>query len=108
LQRCHHSCAERYVAHFDVLQRVILLFRPFLHEESLFDETSLGLAPKVIEEIYERINEINRSGGTFVIVEQNARKALRTGHRGYVLDLRLNRLEDTGEGLLNNEEVKRL
>ena len=62
----------------------------------------------MIEEIYERISEINRSGGTFVIVEQNARKALRIGHRGYFLDLGLNRLEDTGEGLLNNEEVKRL
>jgi ABC-type branched-subunit amino acid transport system ATPase component len=74
----------------------------------LLDEPSLGLAPKVIEEIYERINEINRSGVTFVIVEQNARKALRTAHRGYVLDLGLNRLEDTGEGLLKNEEVKRL
>jgi ABC-type branched-subunit amino acid transport system ATPase component len=74
----------------------------------LLDEPSLGLAPKVIEEIYERINEINRSGVTFVIVEQNARKALRTAHRGYVLDLGVSRLEDTGEGLLNNEEVKRL
>ena len=74
----------------------------------LLDEPSLGLAPKVIEEIYERINEINRSGVTFVIVEQNARKALKLAHRAYVLDLGVNRLEDTGEGLLNNEEVKRL
>jgi ABC-type branched-subunit amino acid transport system ATPase component len=74
----------------------------------LLDEPSLGLAPKVIEEIYERINTINREEVTFVIVEQNARKALRLAHRAYVLDLGVNRLEDTGEGLLNNEEVKRL
>jgi ABC-type branched-subunit amino acid transport system ATPase component len=74
----------------------------------LLDEPSLGLAPKVIEGIYERINEINRNGVTFVIVEQNARKALKLAHRAYVLDLGVNRLEDTGEGLLNNEEVKRL
>jgi ABC-type branched-subunit amino acid transport system ATPase component len=74
----------------------------------LLDEPSLGLAPKVIEGIYERINEINRNGVTFVIVEQNARKALRLAHRAYVLDLGVNRLEDTGVGLLNNEEVKRL
>jgi ABC-type branched-subunit amino acid transport system ATPase component len=74
----------------------------------LLDEPSLGLAPKVIEEIYERINAINQEGETFVIVEQNARKALRFAHRAYVLDLGVNRLEDTGEGLLNNEEVKRL
>jgi ABC-type branched-subunit amino acid transport system ATPase component len=74
----------------------------------LLDEPSLGLAPKVIEEIYERINAINHAGMTFVIVEQNARKALKSAHRAYVLDLGINRLEDTGERLLNNEEVKRL
>ena len=74
----------------------------------LLDEPSLGLAPKVIEEIYERINAINHAGVTFVIVEQNARKALKSAHRAYVLDLGINRLEDTGERLLNNEEVKRL
>lgn len=74
----------------------------------LLDEPSLGLAPRVIEEIYERINTINHEEVTFVIVEQNARKALRLAHRAYVLDLGVNRLEDTGEGLLNNEEVKRL
>jgi ABC-type branched-subunit amino acid transport system ATPase component len=74
----------------------------------LLDEPSLGLAPKVIEEIYGRIDIINHEKVTFVIVEQNARKALRLAHRAYVLDLGMNRLEDTGEGLLNNEEVKRL
>ena len=74
----------------------------------LLDEPSLGLAPKMIEEIYGRINTINHEKVTFVIVEQNARKALRLAHRAYVLDLGVNRLEDTGEGLLNNEEVKRL
>jgi ABC-type branched-subunit amino acid transport system ATPase component len=74
----------------------------------LLDEPSLGLAPKVIEGIYARINAINHAGMTFVIVEQNARKALKSAHRAYVLDLGINRLEDTGERLLNNEEVKRL
>jgi branched-chain amino acid transport system ATP-binding protein len=74
----------------------------------LLDEPSLGLAPKIIEEIYETINVINREGKTFVIVEQNAMKALKSAHRAYVLDLGRNRLEDTGEGILNNEEVKRL
>ncbi|MDI7262045.1 MAG: ABC transporter ATP-binding protein, partial [Thermodesulfobacteriota bacterium] len=74
----------------------------------LLDEPSLGLAPKVIDEIYKQINWINQDGVTFVIVEQNARKALRLAHRAYVLDLGVNRLEDTGEGLLNNEEVKHL
>ena len=74
----------------------------------LLDEPSLGLAPKVIEDIYQRINTLNQDGITFIIVEQNARKALKLAHRAYVFDLGRNRLEDSGEGLLNNEEVKRL
>jgi ABC-type branched-subunit amino acid transport system ATPase component len=74
----------------------------------LLDEPSIGLAPKVIEEVYEIIKAINTEGAPLLIVEQNARKALTSAHRGYVLDLGRNRLEDTGDGLLNNEEVKRL
>ncbi len=74
----------------------------------LLDEPSLGLAPKVIDQVYREIDLINQQGVTFIIVEQNARKALRLAHRAYVLDLGVNRLEDTGEGLLQNEEVKRL
>jgi branched-chain amino acid transport system ATP-binding protein len=74
----------------------------------LLDEPSLGLAPKVIEEIYKTIQGVNQEGLPFIIVEQNARKALKLAHRAYVLDLGVNRLEDTGEGLLNIEEVKRL
>lgn len=74
----------------------------------LLDEPSIGLAPKVIDEMYHHIHVINQEGMTLLIVEQNARKALRLAHRAYVLDLGRNRLEDTGEGLLNNEEVQRL
>ncbi len=74
----------------------------------LLDEPSIGLAPRVIEEVYAGIGDLNRQGIAFAIVEQNARKALSMAHRGYVLDLGRNRLEDTGAGLLNNEEVTRL
>lgn len=74
----------------------------------LLDEPSLGLAPRVIDEMYQQIHSINQEGAAFLIVEQNARKALRLAHRAFVLDLGMNRLEDTGEGLFNNEEVKRL
>ncbi len=74
----------------------------------LLDEPSIGLAPKVIDEMYHHINRMNREGIPLLIVEQNARKALRLAHRAYVLDLGRNRLEDTGEGLLNNEEVQHL
>jgi ABC-type branched-subunit amino acid transport system ATPase component len=74
----------------------------------LMDEPSIGLSPRMIYEVYSKIEEINRRGTTFAIVEQNARKALGLAHRGYVLDLGRTRLEDTGAGLLNNEEVKKL
>jgi len=74
----------------------------------LMDEPSIGLSPRMIDEVYTKITEINRRGTTFAIVEQNARKALSIAHRGYVLDLGRTRLEDTGAGLLNNEEVKKL
>lgn len=75
----------------------------------LMDEPSIGLAPRMIEEVYEQIRAINTGRGvTFLIVEQNARKALGMAHRGYVLDLGVTRIEDTGVGLLNNEEVKKL
>jgi ABC-type branched-subunit amino acid transport system ATPase component len=74
----------------------------------LMDEPSIGLSPRMIDEVYSKITEINGRGATFAIVEQNARKALSIAHRGYVLDLGRTRLEDTGAGLLDNEEVKKL
>ncbi len=74
----------------------------------LMDEPSIGLSPRMIDEVYAKISDINRRGATFAIVEQNAKKALGIAHRGYVLDLGRTRLEDTGPGLLNNEEVKKL
>jgi len=74
----------------------------------LMDEPSIGLSPKMIDEVYLKIADINRRGTTFAIVEQNARKALSIAHRGYVLDLGQTHLEDTGAGLLDNEEVKKL
>ena len=74
----------------------------------LMDEPSIGLSPRMIDEVYSKILDINRRGVTFAVVEQNARKALSIAHRGYVLDLGMTRLEDTGAGLLENEEVRRL
>ena len=74
----------------------------------LLDEPSLGLAPKFVGFIFEKIAELNSIGTTLVIVEQNAAKALSIADRGYVLELGCNRYTDTGPGLLANEEVKRL
>ena len=74
----------------------------------LLDEPSLGLAPLIVDIVFKEIQEMNRKGVSFLLVEQNARKGLSISHRGYVLELGKNRLTGTGEELLNNSEVQRL
>ena len=74
----------------------------------LLDEPSAGLAPLLVSTIFEKIKEINASGVAMVIVEQNARQALKMAHYGYVLAMGRNVLDDYGESLLNNKEVGRL
>lgn len=74
----------------------------------LLDEPSAGLAPTLVDAIFDRIIEISRRGTAIAIVEQNARRALAVAHRGYVLDMGKNRFEGKGGELLDNEEVKRL
>ncbi len=74
----------------------------------LLDEPSAGLAPKMVELIFERIKEINKSGVAVVMVEQNAKEALKFSDYGYVLAGGENRFEDTGPALLQNEEIGRL
>jgi branched-chain amino acid transport system ATP-binding protein len=83
----------------------ILLLRPQL---VLLDEPSLGLSPMVVELIFREIREMNKAGISFLLVEQNARKALSVSHRGYVLELGRNRLTGTGRQLLGNPDVQRL
>jgi ABC-type branched-subunit amino acid transport system ATPase component len=72
------------------------------------EEPSRGLAPLVVEHIFQEIESMNQAGIAFLLVEQNARKGLAVSHRGYVLELGRNRLTGTGRGLLNNPEVERL
>lgn len=74
----------------------------------LIDEPSAGLAPKLVDAIFERILEINRQGTAVVLVEQNARRALEIARRGYVLDMGRNRFEGEGKALLVDPEVGRL
>lgn len=74
----------------------------------LLDEPSLGLAPFLVDYIFEEIIEISRMGVSVLLVEQNAKKALSVSERGYVLELGKNRLTGTGAELLNNEQVQRL
>jgi ABC-type branched-subunit amino acid transport system ATPase component len=74
----------------------------------LLDEPSAGLAPILVSDIFEKITEINATGVAMIIVEQNAREALKMAHHGYVLAMGRNVLDDKGEALLTNKEVGRL
>ena len=74
----------------------------------LLDEPSAGLSPAMMGIVFERIRDVNRSGVAMVLVEQNAREALRMSNRGYILVAGENRLEDTGPELLDNPEVASL
>ena len=74
----------------------------------LLDEPSSSLSPRLVNLIFEKIVEINQSGVGILVVEQNARKALKLCHRGYVLAMGRKKFEDTGQALLNNEKVAKL
>lgn len=74
----------------------------------LLDEPSAGLAPKFVLMIFQRIKEINNSGVSLVLVEQNAREALGMSNRGYVLATGKNVLDGEGKTLLEDEQVARL
>jgi ABC-type branched-subunit amino acid transport system ATPase component len=74
----------------------------------LLDEPSAGLAPLLVSHIFEQIEVINSTGVAIVIVEQNARQALKMADYGYVLAMGRNVLDDKGKSLLENEEIGRL
>ncbi|EKO40825.1 MAG: ABC-type branched-chain amino acid transport system, ATPase component [Solidesulfovibrio magneticus str. Maddingley MBC34] len=80
-----------------------LMARPKL---LLLDEPSLGLAPLVVENIFEIIVQINKDGVTVMLVEQNAQMALQIAHRGYVLETGHVTLEGPGKDLLSNPKVR--
>ena len=74
----------------------------------LLDEPSAGLAPNLVNLVLEKIIGINSTGVAILLVEQNAREALKLSSRGYILASGQNQLEDRGERLLENPEVARL
>jgi branched-chain amino acid transport system ATP-binding protein len=73
----------------------------------LLDEPSLGLAPIIVSQIFDIIKELNKQGTTILLVEQNARMALKVSHRAYVIETGRIVTHGTGQELLNNEDVKR-
>jgi branched-chain amino acid transport system ATP-binding protein len=81
-----------------------LMARPTL---LLLDEPSMGIAPILVERIYETIAEINRQGTTILLVEQNANFALEVSSRGYVLETGSVALSDQSSALRENPEVQR-
>jgi branched-chain amino acid transport system ATP-binding protein len=72
----------------------------------LLDEPSLGLAPKIVEEVFEKIQEVRRTGITMLIVEQNVVSALSISDRGYVVQNGSVLLADAAKNLLSNEMVR--
>ena len=81
-----------------------LMARPKL---MMLDEPSMGIAPILVQRIYETIEEINRSGVTILLVEQNARMALSIAHRGYVLETGRIVLADTAANLSRSDLVRK-
>ena len=81
-----------------------LMARPKL---LLLDEPSMGLAPIVVQTIFDTIRDINDQGMTVLLVEQNAAQALSLAHRGYVIETGKIVLEDEASALLENEQVRK-
>jgi branched-chain amino acid transport system ATP-binding protein len=73
----------------------------------LMDEPSMGLAPVLVDTIFEAVKELHASGTTILLVEQNARIALQVADRGYVLETGRVVLADTAESLRQNETVRK-
>ena len=90
-------------------QQMLAIGRALMSSPALLmlDEPSMGLAPILVEQIFDIIKELNESGTTILLVEQNARMALSVADRGYVLETGRIVTTDTASGLLTNEAVRR-
>lgn len=88
-------------------QQMLAIGRALIQDPEilLLDEPSLGLAPKVIKEVFEKIVEINKEGISIIIVEQNARQAIDIAHRTYVLEDGHIALEG-GKEILNDKKIR--
>jgi ABC-type branched-subunit amino acid transport system ATPase component len=91
-------------------RQMLALGRALMSQPALLmlDEPSAGLAPTIVDLVFDTIKDINRSGLSVLLVEQNARRALAMAHHGYVLDLGKNRFEGSGSELLNDPKIAEL
>jgi branched-chain amino acid transport system ATP-binding protein len=89
-------------------QQMLAIGRALMARPRLFllDEPSMGLAPILVQEIFEIIRDINQQGTTILLVEQNANMALQVAHRGYVLETGMVALEGSALELRENPQVK--
>jgi branched-chain amino acid transport system ATP-binding protein len=89
-------------------QQMVAIARGLMAQPKLLllDEPSLGLAPKIVEEVFEKIQEVRRTGITMLIVEQNVVSALSISDRGYVVQNGSVLLADEAKNLLTNEMVR--
>ncbi len=90
-------------------QQMVAMARALMLDPDLLmlDEPSAGLAPDLVDEMFDRIDRINADGTAILMVEQNAKEALRRCDRGYVLVQGQNRYVDDGDALLADEDVRR-
>ncbi|MCI8870980.1 MAG: ABC transporter ATP-binding protein [Lawsonibacter sp.] len=90
-------------------QQMLAMGRALMSKPKLLmlDEPSMGLAPILVEQIFDIIKELNQHGSTILLVEQNAQMALSVAHRGYVLETGRIVTSGTGKELLQDEAVKR-
>lgn len=72
----------------------------------LLDEPSMGLAPVIVEQIFDIISDLNKEGMTILLVEQNAYQALQVAHRGYVIQTGEIVMAGQGQELITNEQVR--
>lgn len=89
-------------------QQMLAVGRALMSKPKLImmDEPSLGLAPLIVNGIFDIIKEINKEGVTILLIEQNANKALKAAEIGYVMETGNITLQGTGEELLQNQKVK--
>lgn len=89
-------------------QQMLAIGRALMGQPSLLllDEPSLGLAPLLVKAIFETVRKVNEKGVTVLIVEQNARAALKIATRGYVMEMGRIVMEDSAENLLANPKVQ--
>ena len=90
-------------------QQMLAIARALMARPSLLllDEPSMGLSPILVDQIFQIVQDINRQGTTILLVEQNARMALRVAHRGYVLQTGRIVLEDGAGALLRSDLVRK-